>query len=115
MENKIEQVSKIQGDEGVLDIIYNHLTNNFPRLQFKLKIPLKKLFPEPDNRYLRSIWNFGHADIATFRHNNIVNIIEPGGSYHLQDDKQRLRDLKKDKLCKFNGVTCLRIMCDGFR
>lgn len=118
MENKIEKVSKdlkeqapeIQGDEETLDIILNHLINNYLRLQFKLKISLRELFPEPENRYLKSIWKYGHADISVFRHGELVNIIEPGGIHHLQNDKQRLNDLKKDKLCKLNGVTCLRIM-----
>ena len=114
MENKIEQVSEIQseiqGDEETLDTIFNHLTNNFPRLQFKLKIPLKELFPEPKNRYLKSFWgNNSHADISVFRHQKLVCIIEPGGYHHFKDEKTRIRDQKKDIICHTNGVHCLRV------
>lgn len=110
MQNKIEQAPEIQGDEGTLDIICNHLTSNFPRLQFKLKIPLKKLFPEPKNRYLKNFWgNNSHADISVFRHNRLVCIIEPGGYHHFKDEKTQIRDDKKDKICHINGINCLRI------
>jgi len=100
----------IQNDEAVIEKLYSHLNSNFPRLKFKVKIPLKELFPKPENQWLKSFWsNNSHADIAVFRHNKLVAIIEPGGWYHVKDEKQIIRDSKKDKICKINGVNCLRI------
>jgi len=100
----------IQNDEVIIEKLYSHLNTNFPRLKFKVKIPLKELFPEPENKWLKSFWRHNsHADIAVFRHNKLVAIIEPGGWYHAKDKKQKVRDSKKDKICKFNGVNCLRI------
>jgi len=101
---------EIQNDEKIIEKLYSYLITEFPRLGFKTKIPLKKLFPEPDNKWLKSFWsNNSHADISVFRHNKLVCIIEPGGSAHFKDKKQKIRDSKKDKICKVNGINCLRI------
>jgi len=84
MENKIEQV---QGDEEIIEKLYSYLVATFPRLNFKVKIPLKELFPEPENRWLNSIWRYGHGDICTFRHGKLVALLEPGGHNHFSDEK----------------------------
>jgi len=97
-------------DKIIVEKLYSHLTNEFPRLKFKIKIPLKKLLPKPENKWLKSFWNNNsHADISVFRHNKLTCIIEPGGWYHVKDERQKVRDLKKDKICQINGVNCLRI------
>lgn len=96
-------------DEKIIQELYNWLLINFPRLRFEIKVPLKKLFPKPKNQWLQSIWNYGHADIGIFRHKKLVAIVEPGGFFHAKDKKQKVRDKKKDIICKENGVNCLRI------
>jgi len=101
---------EIQNDEKIIEKLYSHLVNEFPRLEFKIKIPLKKLFPEPENKWLKSFWkNNSHADIVVFRHGRLVAIIEPGGWYHASNGKQKRRDLQKDLICQENRVNCLRI------
>jgi len=106
-------MQKIQNDEEIIDKLYSYLNVNFSRLKFKMKEPLKNIFPEPENRWLKSFWkNNSHADISVYRHGKLVCIIEPGGWYHIQDEKQKVRDLKKDKICKINGVNCLRFFND---
>jgi len=100
----------IQNDEKIIGKLYSHLINEFPRLKFRIKIPLKELFPKPENKWLQSFWNNNsHADISVFRHERLVAIIEPGGWYHAKDEKQKIRDSKKDKICRDNGINCLRI------
>ena len=111
LENRIEQAD-LEGDEEVIEALHGHLVNNFPRLEFRKKVPLKELFSEPDSRWLRSIWGYGHGDIAVYRHGKLICIIEPGGSYHLREEAQKLRDRKKDKICKVNSVKCLRVVND---
>jgi len=104
-----EKISILQGDEEIIEKLLSYLRQNFPRLKFRSKVPLRELFPEPKGRYLKSIWNHGHGDICVFRHNRLVCIIEPGGSAHFKDEKQKDRDRRKDKLCRENGVNCLRV------
>ena len=100
----------LEKDEKIIEKLYSHLIDEFPRLKFKAKIPLKELFPKPEDRWLQSFWNNNsHADIAVFRHHKLVCIIEPGGWHHAKDKKQKIRDLKKDKICQKNKVNCLRI------
>jgi len=100
---------KLEGDEEIIDKLLGFLQAKFPRLKFKAKVPLRELFPKPESKWLKSIWQFGHADIVVYRHGEPVCIIEPGGFYHTRDEKQKLRDKKKDKLCKLNGVNVLRM------
>jgi hypothetical protein len=98
-----------QGDEKIIEKLFNYLVDNFPRLEFKVKVKLKELLPEPENKWLKSFWkNNSHADISVFRHGKLVCIIEPGGWYHAKDKKQKVRDTKKDKICQENGVNVLR-------
>jgi len=99
----------MEGDEKVLEKLVSYLEETFPRLKFKVKVPLRELFPEPDSKWLKSIWQFGHGDIVVYRHGKPVCIIEPGGNAHFKDEKQRDRDRRKDKLCRENGVNCLRV------
>ena len=100
----------IQNDEEIIEKLYSYLIKDFSRLKFKVKIPLKILFPKPENKWLQSFWNNNsHADVAVFRHNKLVCIIEPGGWHHAKDKKQKVRDSKKDKICQENRVNCLRI------
>lgn len=99
----------LQGDEEVLEKLSSYLNSSFPKLTFKTKTPLKELFPEPENRMLRAFWgNNSHADISVFRHSKLVCILEPGGSAHVKDKKQKIRDKKKDRICHLNGVNVLR-------
>lgn len=101
----------IQGDETILEKITDYIINHYNlKVSTKTKVPLRELFPEPKNKWLLSIWRHGHADIAVYRHGKLACIIEPGGSYHLKDDKQKLRDKKKDRLCEVNNVNVLRLI-----
>ena len=103
-------MEKIKDDKEIIDKLYLYLSNNFPRLKFKKKIFLKDLFPKPKNKWLQSFWNNNsHADISVFRHHKLVCIIEPGGWHHVKDEKQKIRDSKKDKICQENKIKCLRI------
>jgi len=101
---------KIQNDEIIIEKLYSHLISEFPRLRFEVKIPLKQLFSEPENKWLKSIWSYGHADIVAFRHGKLITVIEPGGFFHLKSNKQKLRDRKKDRLCELNNVNVLRLV-----
>lgn len=107
MESKIK---RLQGDEKFLEPFDSWLVATFPRITSGiLRTPLKKLFPEPESRVLRSFWsNNSHADIPKFRHGKLVCIIELGGSAHFKDEKQRIRDKKKDRICQLNGVNLIR-------
>ncbi len=101
-------------DKEIIQKLLNWLLINFPLLRFEIKVPLKKLFPKPENKWLQSFWNSNsHADISTFRHGKLIAIIEPGGwHYHLKDKKQMLNDRKKYIICKLNRVNVLRIVND---
>lgn len=76
------------------------------KFTFKTEIPLKKLFPEPENKNLKHVWNYGHADLVVFRNEKLISVFEPGGAYHLKDEKQIQNDILKYKLCKLNKVAC---------
>ena len=109
-ERSFSRMLPIQNDEEIIEKLYSYLIKDFSRLKFKVKIPLKILFPKPENKWLQSFWNNNsHADVAVFRHNKLVCIIEPGGWHHAKDKKQKVRDSKKDKICQENRVNCLRI------
>lgn len=106
----MEATKNLQGDEEVLETLLAYLKSVFPRLEFGLKEPLKDLFPEPESRYLQSFWqNNSHADITVRRHGHLVCIVEPGGFAHFKDEKQKIRDKKKDKICELGKVNVLRV------
>jgi len=77
--------------------------------EFELERPLCELFPEPDMKYLKHIWEKGSADIVVYRDGNVVAIIEPGGGHHF-DKKQERNDVNKAKLCEENEAACLHLM-----
>ena len=106
MENRIDQVH-LEGDEDILDLIGDWLTANF-RVTIRKKVPLRELFPRPEQKYLLNEWGYGHADLSIYQHGRLNCIWEPGGSNHFRDEAQKLRDQRKDKLCEMNGVNCLR-------
>lgn len=98
-----------QGDEEVLETLSSWITDNF-RVNVKMKVPLKELFPEPEKQHLKRFWNNNsHADLAIFRHYRLLCIVEPGGFAHFSDKKQKTRDKKKDAICRINKVHCFRI------
>ena len=99
----------LQGDEEVIERLLIFLRNTFPKLDFDQKIPLKRLFPEPEAIYLKRFWRRAHGDIVIFRHGKLCCILEIGGRAHFSDEKQKVRDGKKDRLCKLNKVGCLRV------
>lgn len=104
---------KEQGDEEILEKLYQYLVDNFnPKLEFKIKELLKNILPEPKSRWLINIWRLGHADVSVYRHGELVCIVEPGGWFHAKDTNQRINDLKKNVLCKNNKVNCLRFFND---
>jgi len=98
----------VRHDDQIIGDLMTHLKEHYPRLHFEPWVKLKDIFPKPEGGYLRSIWQYGEADIAVKRHGEIVCILEPGGWYHAKDKIQKERDKKKDILCRKNGVNCLR-------
>lgn len=89
--------------------LHDYIENNFPHFELELEVPLKKLFPEPENKGLKHIWKYGAADLVAKRNNKIVAIFEPGGKHHWEE-RQSLNDRRKYKLCEINGVGCLTMM-----
>lgn len=75
-----------------------------------LERPLREIFPEPTNRGLKHIWQYGAADIVVRKKGKIVSIIEPGGGQHFSDEKQKKNDSRKWKICDINNVRCLCVM-----
>lgn len=100
----------LQGDEEFLEPFTVQLSSIFPRLTFgPLRLRLKGLWPEPKNIALRNFQNnSSHADVPVFRHGELVCIIELGGSAHFRDEKQKIRDKRKDRICQLNEVNLLR-------
>jgi len=74
----------------------------------RLEVPLKKLFPEPENFGLKHIWRYGSADLVVERRRDghVVAVVELGGAHHW-GKKQNKNDARKWKLCEVNGVRCL--------
>jgi len=107
-------MNNIQGDEKVLEKINDYIINVYKlKVSTETKKPLRELFPKPENKLLSTIWSYGHADIAIYRHGKLACIIEPGGwFYHLKEPKQKSRDKRKDRLCEINGVNVLRAVND---
>ncbi len=78
-----------------------NLINQFwkNKFTFRKEIPLKELFPEPQNRNLKHIWKYDSCDLAVFKNGELISIFEPGGDRHLKDKKQIQNDILKYKLC----------------
>jgi len=87
-----------------------YINNTWPCLGTRTHVRLNELFPEPENKGLKHIWKYGHADVVVERNSKVVAVLEPGGNHHLQDEKQRRNDRRKYKLCDINGVRCLHYM-----
>lgn len=102
-----------QGDEEILETLSSWITDNFRVTVGTPNTPLKELFPEPEKQHLKKfVENNSHADLPILRHDKLVCIVEPGGFAHFSDKKQRIRDKKKDAICRINNVNCLRISND---
>lgn len=87
-----------------------YIEQTWPRLfSAKVEVPLRTIFPEPENTGLKHIWRYGSADLIVFRNAKPIAIIEPGGGQHF-DEKQSLNDRRKWKLSEQNGVRCLHVM-----
>lgn len=99
-------------DKKLVEKLLHYLVETFPRLEFRPWVPLREILPEPDKKYLKSIWRYGHGDICVFRHGEPVCIIEPGGYQHTKNETQKRRDKRKDRLCKLNEVSVLRLYND---
>lgn len=99
-------------EELFIEDFVNWLEPNFPRLEFEIKLQLKKLFPKPGQKDLRYFWSTqgAHADISVFRHGQLVCIIEPGGWQHLTDKQQKANDKRKELICKENNVNFLPLL-----
>lgn len=97
-------------DDVLIEDFVSWLRDNFPLLHFKVKKPLRELFPEP--KKYKGFWKhpWAHADISVFRHGQLVCIIEPGGYQHLTDNEQATRDKKKKSICNENNVYFLPLM-----
>ena len=75
----------------------------------RVEVPLRVVFPEPQNVGLRHIWKWGSADLVVCRDGEPIAIIEPGGSHHWEE-KQSLNDRRKWKLADINGVRGITLM-----
>lgn len=96
-----------QGDEATLEKLKTWIETNLP-VTVGMKVPLKKLLPKSEKKHLeRFRTDNSHADLAVFRHLKLVCIIEPGGTAHFSDKKQRTRDKKKLALCLENNIEFL--------
>ena len=98
-----------RSDEPVIRAVAMRIGELFPFLEVQLWVPLKELFPKPDEEILaRFRRSPSHADIAIFHRGRCVAIVEPGGAHHAGDHRQRVRDGKKDQLCWRNGTNVVR-------
>lgn len=102
----------IKALEYIHDSIMKHWGKFFDIPRFH--IPLKELFPKPENAGLRHIWTYGHADIPVFhkKSGKLVAIFEPGGyhQYLSKEDKQARNDRRKWKLGNINGVPIIQVI-----
>lgn len=98
-----------EGDEERLarfKVLSEALLNH--RVEVRLKVPLKELFPEPEKKHLRIFWNHNsHGDAVFYRHSQPVLLVELCGFAHFKDKKQRTRDKKKRQICKLNEMNFL--------
>lgn len=98
-----------EDDKKILEDLKTWIEANKPII-VKIKVPLKTLFPESKKKHLeRFRTNNSHADLAIFRHHELVCIVEPGGKAHFSDPKQRTRDKKKLALCLENNIEFLSL------
>lgn len=84
------------------------INNTWPKLKTKLEVPLRDIFPKPENVGLKHIWTYGAADVVVYNGTKIVAVFEPGGSHHFTDDTQKRNDRRKYMLCKKNEVRYLK-------
>ena len=86
-----------------------YINATWPKFKVQKELPLRKLFPEPENIGLNHIWRYGSADLVVFYNNKPICIIEPGGAQHFEE-KQKKNDARKFKLCELNNCRCLHMM-----
>jgi len=90
--------------------IKEYINDKWPYFEVNLERRLSELFPEPSNVGLKHIWKYGSADLSIFLKDELIAVIEPGGSHHFNDERQVKNDRRKWKLCDINGVNCLFIL-----
>ena len=94
----------LDAKEELKQIILNFFGKHFYIPRFD--VPMKKLFPEPQNEVLKGFWlKKSHADIPVFsqKTRKLVAVFETGGTQHLRE-KQRNRDTAKAELCELNNI-----------
>lgn len=71
----------------------------------QLEVRLSTLFPKPRWSRLCHIWKHGSADLAVFREQRLVAIVEVGGPHHFDALRAR-NDENKARLAITNHVSC---------
>lgn len=94
-----EEIRRIEG----------YINKTWPYLTTRKELPLRELFPEPENKGLKHIWKYGSADLVIYKGGRPVCIIEAGGGQHFAE-KQSLNDRRKWKLSEINNVKCLSML-----
>src|SRR3989304_6344794 len=59
--------------------IEEYINKTWPYLTTRKELPLRELFPEPENKGLKHIWKYGSADLVIYKGGRPVCIIEAGG------------------------------------
>tara|TARA_R100000027_G_scaffold61606_1_gene53113 strand:- start:8326 stop:8787 length:462 start_codon:yes stop_codon:yes gene_type:complete len=80
------------------------------KYNLRFEVPLKELFPEPENHGLLHIWKHGRADLVVNfeKTGKVVSLIECHGAHHW-GEKQARNDRRKYMLARENNVSCLCI------
>lgn len=111
MPNRDDIITEEEVDAYILNPVVEYIRKRHPKFEVKTKIRLKDLFPQPNSPRLQKFWQAAsHADIAIFRNERLIAILEPGGGQHLTDEKQVYRDTLKRMICWINGVKCEHIL-----